>query len=116
MGNERKIITYGNYFLVFYNSLTKKAQEKIDYGLMLLKREDRISKKFVKHIIEGIYELRAEYKGNAYRILFIFDKDNIVLLLNGFHKKSQKTPIKEIEQAKKIKREYYERKESNKKF
>ena len=53
------------------------------------------------------FELRAEHCGNIFRVFFIFDEGNVVILFNGFRKKSQKTPRKEIEQAKKLKNEYY---------
>ena len=69
--------------------------------------QERLSTKFVKHIEDEIFELRAEHGGNIFRVFFIFDEGNIVLLFNGFQKKSQKTPWNEIEQAKQIKIEYY---------
>ena len=109
---DRKIITYGGYFERFMNGLTIKAQEKIKYGLLLLKSLDRIPTKFVKHVSDGIYELRTEYGGNIYRVFFIFDGNNVVVLFNGFQKKTQKTPAGEIEKAKKIKEKYYEDKRS----
>lgn len=108
----REIHTYKRYFLDFYEAQDDDVREKIDYALMLLKTQNRISTKFVKHIEEGIFELRAEYKSNIYRIFFIFfDNGNIVVLFNGFQKKTQKTPRAEIEMAKRIKKEYYESKE-----
>lgn len=64
----------------------------------------------MKHIREGVYELRASHNGNIYRAFFIFDKGNIVMLFNGFQKKTQKTPNNEIEKALKLKDEYYESK------
>ena len=64
----RKILTYGGYFEAFMETLTEKVQEKIHYGLLLLKTQDRLSKKFVKLIKDGIYELRTEYGGNIYRV------------------------------------------------
>ena len=73
----------------------------------MLKTQERLSTKFVKHIEDGIFELRAEHGGNIFRVFFIFDEGNIVLLFNGFQKKSQKTPRNEIEPAKQIKIEYY---------
>ena len=73
----------------------------------LLKMQDRVSEKFVKYIKEGIYEIRASYNGNIYRAFFIFDEGNIVMLFNGFQKKSQKTPSKEIDKALELKKEYY---------
>lgn len=88
-------------------TLTEKAQEKILYGLLLLKTQDRLSAKFVKYIRDELYELRTEYNGNIYRVFFIFDKWQIVVLFNGFQKKTQKTPNNEIEKALKIKEAYY---------
>lgn len=104
---ERKILTYGGYFEEFYNSLDARVQKKIDYGLLLLASEDRLPVKFVKSIKDGLFELRTEFEGNIYRIFFIFDSGRIVVLFNGFQKKSQKTPKKEIEKALKIKNDYY---------
>jgi len=83
---------------------------KINYGLLLLKSVDRLPAKFVKYIEEGIYELRTEFDGNTFRTFFIFDNGNLVVLFNGFQKKTQKTPRGEIEKAKRIKEEYYGRK------
>ncbi len=107
---ERKILYYKHYFIEFYNGLNNKAKEKVDYAIMLLKSQNRLSEKFVKHIDDGIYELRAQYNNSIYRIFFIFDNGNVVLLMNGFKKKTQKTPPVEMELAKRIRREYYENK------
>lgn len=95
------------------STLTVKEQEKIKYGLLLLATQNRMPAKFVKFIRNGIFELRTEYSGNVYRVFFIFDNGNIVVLFNGFQKKTQKTPVSEIEKAEKIKEEYYARKQSS---
>lgn len=110
---KRRIITFGRYFGEFIEKLTEKEREKVDYALVLLRTQDRLPAKFVKHIRDGLYELRAEYNGNIYRVFFIFDNGNIVVLFNGFQKKTQKTPANEIEKALKIKNEYYEYKRNN---
>ena len=81
--------------------------------MVLLKTQDRLPTKFVKHIRDGLYELRTEFNGNIYRVFFIFDGDRIVVLFNGFQKKTQKTPSNEITKALKIKEEYYEYKRTN---
>lgn len=52
-------------------------------------------------------ELRMQYNSNIYRIFFIFDEEKIVVLFNGFQKKSRKILVSEIERALKIKEEYY---------
>lgn len=104
---NRKIKVYKNYFLDFIEKLSDAERRKVDYGLQLLKTQDRISTKFVKAIRCGLFELRTEYNGNIYRVFFIFDEGQIVVLFNGFQKKTQKTPNDEIEKALRIKNEYY---------
>ncbi|MDE5849519.1 MAG: type II toxin-antitoxin system RelE/ParE family toxin [Muribaculaceae bacterium] len=110
MKGERKILYFKNFFLSFYRSLTDGAQKKFDYSLAMLKIQERISEKFVKYIRDGIYEVRANHDGNIYRAFFIFDEGNVVMLFNGFQKKTQKTPDSEIKKAIQIKNEYYESK------
>ena len=112
----RTIISYGSYYKDFVKTLTKKEIAKLEYVLMLLTTTDKMPTKFVKFIREGIFELRFEYIGNAYRIFFIFDDDKIVILFNGFQKKTEKTPENEINKAIKIKNEYYEYKEKQRKY
>ena len=105
----RRLVTYGGYFESFMETLTPQQREKIQYGLLLLKSLDRLPAKFVRYIEEGIFELRTEFEGNIFRTFFIFDNGNVVVLFNGFQKKTQKTPRSEIEKAKRIKGEYYGR-------
>lgn len=107
---ERRILVYKDYFMNFYRSLEIGAQKKIDYVLDMLKTQERINEKFVKFVRDGIFEIRASHNGNIYRAFFIFDEGNIVMLFNGFQKKSQKTPSKEIDKALELKKEYYGRK------
>ena len=59
----RKIITYGGYFEAFMKNLTIAQQQKVKYGLLLLKKQDRVSSKFVKYVGDGLFELRTEYEG-----------------------------------------------------
>lgn len=110
MKEERQILYYKTYFIDFFTSLESGAKRKVAYVLDMLKTQERVSQNFVKHIREGVYELRASHNGSIYRAFFIFDEGNIVMLFNGFQKKTQKTPNKEIEKALKLKDEYYESK------
>lgn len=103
----RRILTYGGYFEAFVETLEEEVERKIDYGLQLLKTQERLSAIIVKHVGDGLYELRTEWDGTIYRVFFIFDNDNLVVLFNGFQKKSQKTPQNEIKKAQRIKKEYY---------
>ena len=107
---KRKITTYGGYFERFLATLSSKEVIKLNYIISLLETEERMPVKFIKFIRDGLYELRMEYNGNIYRVFFIFDDGQIVVLFNGFQKKTQKTPDKDIDKALKLKKEYYERK------
>ncbi|WP_300727553.1 type II toxin-antitoxin system RelE/ParE family toxin [uncultured Bacteroides sp.] len=111
MKQERIIWAYKDYFNNFINTLKKEEARKIYYILDMLKVQERVSSKFVRYLRNELYELRAEYEGNIYRIFFIFDDGNVIILFNGFQKKSQKTPLSEITKALKIKEEYYESKQ-----
>ena len=93
--------------------MTDKELKKLDYIISLLETEDRLPVKFIKFLRDELYELRMEYNSNIYRVFFIFDEGKIVVLFNGFQKKTQKTPQSEIEKALKIKEAYYGDKQSS---
>lgn len=109
MDKIREIHFYKDYFLDFYDEQTEKVKGKIDHVLFVISVAERIPVKFFKHIAgtDGLYEIRVEYGGNIYRIFSCFDDGKLVVLFNGFQKKTQKTPTGEIEKALKIKREYF---------
>ena len=104
----RSVIAYKRYFLDFYESQTDDVQRKIEWVLNLLQTIERVPQKYFDHITgtNGLYEVRVEMGGNIFRIFAFFDKGNIVVLGNGFQKKTQKTPRTEIEKALKIKADY----------
>lgn len=108
MDNDRQVIAYKNYFLDFYESQPDKVQAKIEWTLNLIRITPKVPEKFFKHLqgTKGLYEIRVEVGSNIYRIFSFFDKGNLVVLGNGFQKKSQKTPKQEIEKALKIMEEY----------
>lgn len=107
METKRKIRAYKTYFQEFMSTLTPAQRRKVDYSIDMLRSQDRVSAKFVKHIRDGLFELRAEYEGNIFRVFFIFDGNDIVVLFSGFQKKTQQTPEREIKKALSIKNEYY---------
>ena len=106
----RTLEPYKNYFWDFYNPLQKKLKDKVDYVLQIIISVERVSTKFFKHIEDGIYEIRIEYRSDIYRIFSFFDDGKLVILLHGIQKKTQKLPRKEIDRAKKLRRAYYESK------
>ncbi len=105
----REIIFYKQYFEDFFNTLNDKERVKIDEVLFMMTILERVPKKFFKSIegIKGLFEIRVEYEGSIYRIFCCFDRGNLVILFNGFQKKSQKTPPKELEKAERIMKEYF---------
>ena len=62
----------------------------------------------------GIYEVRVEVGSDIYRVFSFFDKGNLIVLVNGFKKKTQKTPKSELELAEKLKKQYYDEKRDSK--
>jgi|SRR5664280_1066498 phage-related protein len=109
MEQQRKLIFFRTYFRDFIDSLPKKVQEKIGAVLFTVTVAPRIPIRFFQHITgtDGLYEIRVEFESNIYRIFCCFDRGNLVVLFNGFQKKSQKTPKSEIDKALKIKEEYF---------
>lgn len=71
-----------------------------------------VPKKYFNHMenSDGLFEIRAEVGSNIFRVFSFFDEGNLGILLNGFQKKSQKTPKNEIELAEKLKKEYFNEK------
>ena len=114
MNTQRQIIFHNHYFIDFYVEQNEKVQEKIEYVFKILRTVQNVPKKFLYHMTgtDGLYEIRIEFESNIYRIFCCFDKGNLVVLFNGFQKKSQKTPKKEIDLALKLKDEYFNSKKT----
>lgn len=110
MKRYRQIIYFKKYYFDFFDKHSEKVKDKIDYVLFLITVVDRIPKKFFQHLegTNGLYEIRVEYQGNIFRIFCCFDEGNLVVLFNGFQKKSQKTPKSELDKAVKIMKEYFD--------
>ena len=112
MERYRQIIYFKDYFFDFFEQQSEKVKEKIDHVLFVVTVAARIPQKFFQHLegTNGLYEVRVEFQGNIYRIFCCFDEGQVVILFNGFQKKSQKTPSGELERAMKIRNEYFDEK------
>lgn len=97
----RELLFFEDYFKRFFDKQSDKVREKINQVFYLLTHVERVPEKFLKKLIghKGLYEIRIESGGNIFRIFCCFDNGNIIVLLNGFQKKSMKTPISEIGRA-----------------
>ena len=106
--NQRSIIFYKDYFQKFFVKQKDKVKDKIVWTFNLIEELPRVPETYLKHIenTNGLYEIRVQLGSDIFRIFCFFDKGQLVVVTNGFNKKSQKTPKKEIERAIKIKQEY----------
>jgi len=109
----RNIFYYKNFYLDFFETLDIDVKKKFNWTLKLISTIDRVLVKYFQHIENStrLFEVRVEVGSNIYRVFSFFDKGQLVILINGFHKKSQKTPKKEIELAEKIKKKYFDEKD-----
>ncbi len=110
---KREIFIYESHFWDFYRKQNVKVQKKIDWTITLVQTTKVVPQTFFKHLTntDGLYEIRISANKGIFRIFCFFDKGNLVVLLSGFQKKTQKTPKGEIIKAEKLKKEYYENKE-----
>lgn len=98
----------------FIMSLSGKFQAKVLMEIDLLEEYgNELDGKYTKYITKGIYELRVRISSNRVRILFFFYSDKKIILTNGFIKKTQKTPIREIETAFKYREDFLNREEKS---
>ena len=112
MEKIREIIAYKNYFEDFLQKQPIKVQNKIFKILEAIGTLERIPATYLKLIAgtKGLYEARIKVGTDIWRVFCFFDSGRLVILLNGFQKKTQKTPKNEIEKAIRLMREYYENK------
>ena len=108
----RHVIYYEDYYLNFFNAQKEEVRKKLNWTLQLISIQERIPEKFFKHITgsDALFEIRVEMGSDIFRVFSFFDKGNLVVLVNGFQKKTQKTPKSEIKMAEKLKKEYIETK------
>ncbi len=112
MSKIRELLFYKDYFREFYGNQRPKVQKKILWTLKVIEDHDRVPEIYFKHMegTNGLYEIRVQSGSDIFRIFCFFDINSLVVVGNGFQKKTQKTPSNEIEKALRIKNEYYEEK------
>ena len=105
---HRAAIFYKDYFEKFFIEQSEKAKSKIIWTIQLIEEQERIPETYLMHIesTKGLYEIRIKSGSDIFRIFCFFDHGKLIILANGFHKKTQKTPKKEIERAIKIMEDY----------
>lgn len=111
----REVIEYENHFSEFLKKQPEKVQNKIFKVIEAIETLERVPSNYLKYLkgTDGLYEARIRLSSNIWRVFCFFDEGKLVILLNGFTKKTQKTPQKEIDKALRLMRKYYD--ERNKK-
>lgn len=105
----RTVHFYKSYFKDFIDGVKKsQTKKKVFYVLRIIETVERVSTDYLKHIegTDGLYEIRVQSGSDIYRVFCFFDAGRLVVLANGFQKKTQKTPKKEIDKALRIKAAY----------
>jgi phage-related protein len=108
----REVIAYENHFEDFLLEQPKKVQDKIFKIIEAIETLERVPSNYLKSMegTNGLYEARIQLGSNIWRVFCFFDNGKLVILLNGFQKKTQKTPKNEIERALKLMIKYYQEK------
>ena len=112
MNKIRQVVAYKSNFEDLLKKQTKKVQDKIYKILEAIETLEYVPERYLKHLkgTDGLYEARIQLGSNIWRVFCFFDRGKLVILLNGFQKKTQQTPKKEIDKAIKLKKQYYEEK------
>ncbi|WP_427875353.1 type II toxin-antitoxin system RelE/ParE family toxin [Flavobacterium sp. MMS24-S5] len=104
----RSVFFFKDYFKKFFDNQEEKVKAKIIWIIRVIEYVEKIPSAYLKHIenTDGLFEIRIQVGSNIFRVFCFFDEGSLVVLANGFQKKTQKTPKKEIKKALKIKKEY----------
>ncbi len=96
----------------FLDALSGKQAAKVTWVLSLVEDLRIIPKQYFKKLIgtDDIWEVRIESGSDTFRLLCFFESGNLVVLTNGFAKKTGKTPAGEIKLAEDRKKDYLRRK------
>ena len=110
--NVREVVAYKNYFEDFLLEQPKKVQDKIFKIIEAIETLERVPSNYLKSMegTNGLYEARIQLASNIWRVFCFFDHGRLVILLNGFQKKTQKTPKNEIDKALRLMKQYYQEK------
>lgn len=105
----RSVVQYENHFSEFLKKQPVKVQNKIFKVIEAIETLERVPSNYLKFIsgTNGLYEARIQLASNIWRVFCFFDNDKLVILLNGFTKKDQKTPKKERIKAEKLMQQYF---------
>lgn len=108
----RTVFAYKTYFSDFFVRQRLKVRDKIIWTIWIIEHLEQVPEEYLKHLegTDGLYEIRIQQGSDIFRIFCFFDKGYLVVLTNGYQKKTQRTPKTEIEKALRIKKQYEQEK------
>ena len=80
---------------------------------VLEEKGNQLREPYSKHLEDGIFEIRGRVGSDITRVLYFFYYEKKIILTNGFIKKTQETPKREIKLAKTYRKDYLERVRGN---
>jgi phage-related protein len=108
----REVVEFENHFSEFLKKQTVRVQNKIFKIIEAIETLERVPSNYLKILVgtNGLYEARIQLGSDIWRVFCFFDNGKLVILLNGFTKKTQKTPKNEIEKAIQLMKKYHNNK------
>lgn len=105
----REVVEFENHFSEFLKKQPVKVQNKIFKIVEAIETLERVPSNYLKALVgtNGLYEARIQLGSDIWRVFCFFDQGKLVILLNGFTKKTQKTPKNEIDKALQLMQKYY---------
>ena len=96
----------------FLDGLSDQDARKVVWVLRLVERLERVPQQYLKKLAgtENLWEIRAQVGGRSYRFLGFFDGATLIILTNGFSKKTDKIPSNELDLAERRRRDHLKRK------
>ena len=108
----RTVFAYKTYFSDFFVKQRLKVRDKIIWTIWIIEHLQQVPEDYLKHLegTDGLYEIRVQQGSAIFRIFCFFDEWQLVVLANGYQKKTQRTPKTEIDKALRIKKQYEQEK------
>lgn len=105
----RQVVVFEDHFKEFRKTLSKETLKKLYQVLTLIMMVEEVPAKFLRAIVgrKGLFEIRVEHGNNNYLVFCCFDEDKLVILFNGFQKKTQKTPSEQLDKAEALMKKYF---------
>lgn len=90
----RTVFVYKTYFSDFYDRQRLKVRDKIIWTIWIIEHLQQVPEDYLKHLedTDGLYEMRIQQGSDIFRIFCFFDEGQLVVLANGYQKKTQRTP------------------------